>query len=48
MLTSATDLPVPKQPIFAVHTLNDMPMLQANSQDFLSVNEMTESMIQGR
>ncbi|XP_019093650.1 PREDICTED: G-type lectin S-receptor-like serine/threonine-protein kinase SD1-29 [Camelina sativa] len=48
MITSTTDLPIPKQPIFAVHTLNDLPMLDAQSHDFFSANEITQSMIQGR
>ncbi|KAL1215953.1 G-type lectin S-receptor-like serine/threonine-protein kinase SD1-29 [Cardamine amara subsp. amara] len=48
MITSTTDLPIPKQPIFAVHTLNHMSMLQSTSKDCFSVNEITHSMIQGR
>ncbi|KAL0856879.1 hypothetical protein Bca101_062033 [Brassica carinata] len=47
MLTSTTDLPIPKQPIFAVQnveTSNDGSM----SKDLFSVNDLTHSVIQGR
>ncbi|EFH62806.1 predicted protein [Arabidopsis lyrata subsp. lyrata] len=42
MLTTTSDLPLPKQPTFVVHTRND----ESPYND--SVNEMTESVIQGR
>ncbi|XP_024015700.1 G-type lectin S-receptor-like serine/threonine-protein kinase SD1-29 isoform X2 [Eutrema salsugineum] len=49
MITSTTDLPIPKQPLFAmqplnVQNLNDVLM----SKDQVSVNELTQSVIQGR
>ncbi|KAL1215955.1 G-type lectin S-receptor-like serine/threonine-protein kinase SD1-29 [Cardamine amara subsp. amara] len=46
MITSTTDLPIPKQPLFAVHTLNDESMSQPI--DPFSVNDITQSEIQGR
>ncbi|KAL1215957.1 G-type lectin S-receptor-like serine/threonine-protein kinase SD1-29 [Cardamine amara subsp. amara] len=48
MITSTTDLPIPKQPIFAVHNFDDVSMSQSKSKDFISVNELTQSVVQGR
>ncbi|CAA7029735.1 unnamed protein product [Microthlaspi erraticum] len=44
MLTTTSDLPPPKQPIFAVHTRCD----ESTSKDLITVNEITQSVIQGR
>ncbi|CAA7029723.1 unnamed protein product [Microthlaspi erraticum] len=48
MITSATGLPTPKQPIFAVHSLNAESMSQSKSKDLISVNQLTQSAVQGR
>ncbi|CAH2047887.1 unnamed protein product [Thlaspi arvense] len=49
MITSTTDLPIPKQPIFAAQTLNVQPLYDVSmSKDLISVNELTQSVIQGR
>ncbi|CAN8240867.1 unnamed protein product [Cochlearia groenlandica] len=48
MITSTTDLPIPKQPIFAAATLNDVFMSQSKSKELFSVNDLTQSAIQGR
>ncbi|KAL9860680.1 putative protein kinase RLK-Pelle-DLSV family [Arabidopsis thaliana] len=45
MLTTTSDLPLPKQPTFAVHTRNDEP---PSNDLMITVNEMTESVILGR
>ncbi|EFH62807.1 predicted protein [Arabidopsis lyrata subsp. lyrata] len=44
MLTTTADLPLPKQPTFAVHSRDD----DSTSNDLITVNEMTQSVIQGR
>ncbi|CAH8256243.1 unnamed protein product [Arabidopsis lyrata] len=44
MLTTTSDLPLPKQPTFAVHSTDDKSL----SKDLISVNEITQSMILGR
>lgn len=48
MITSTTDLPTPKQPVFAAQTLNDASMSRSKSKDYFSVNELTQSVVQGR
>uniref|UniRef100_A0A1J3F3A5 Receptor-like serine/threonine-protein kinase n=2 Tax=Noccaea caerulescens TaxID=107243 RepID=A0A1J3F3A5_NOCCA len=44
MLTTTSDLPLPKQPIFAVHNIDD----RSNSNDLITVNDMTQSVVTGR
>ncbi|CAH2047888.1 unnamed protein product [Thlaspi arvense] len=44
MLTTTSDLPSPKQPVFALHTRDDEP----TSNDVNTVNGLTQSVIQGR
>ncbi|ESQ29289.1 hypothetical protein EUTSA_v10023295mg [Eutrema salsugineum] len=44
MLTTKSDLPSPKQPIFALHTRED----ESTSIDVITVNGLTQSVIQGR
>nr|VDC76652.1 unnamed protein product [Brassica rapa] len=49
MITSTTDLPIPKQPIFAVQTQNVETSNDGSmSKDLFSVNDLTHSVIQGR
>ncbi|ESQ29290.1 hypothetical protein EUTSA_v10023279mg [Eutrema salsugineum] len=48
MITTTTDLPTPKQPIFAMQTLDNVLMSDTKSNDLISVNELTQSVIQGR
>ncbi|KAF2544647.1 hypothetical protein F2Q68_00031656 [Brassica cretica] len=50
MITSTTDLPIPKQPIFAVQTQNVETSndVSTMSKDLFSVNDLTHSVIQGR
>ncbi|KAF2565613.1 hypothetical protein F2Q68_00025634 [Brassica cretica] len=49
MITSTTDLPIPKQPIFAVQTQNVETSNDVSSSKYLfSVNDLTHSVIQGR
>ncbi|CAH8386828.1 unnamed protein product [Eruca vesicaria subsp. sativa] len=48
MITSTTELPIPKQPIFAAQTLNDVFMSESESKHLFSVNQLTQSVIQGR
>ncbi|KAF8114156.1 hypothetical protein N665_0040s0012 [Sinapis alba] len=44
MLTTKSDLPSPKQPIFVVHARYG----ESTSKGLISINEMTQSVIQGR
>ncbi|KAF3580387.1 hypothetical protein DY000_02031561 [Brassica cretica] len=44
MLTKKSDLPSPKQPIFVVHARYG----ESTSKDLISINEMPQSVIQGR
>ncbi|CAA7029730.1 unnamed protein product [Microthlaspi erraticum] len=44
MLTTTSDLPSPEQPTFVVHTRCD----ESTSKDLITVNEITQSVIQGR
>ncbi|CAH2047894.1 unnamed protein product [Thlaspi arvense] len=44
MLTTTSDLPPPKQPIFALHTRDD----ESHFRDLITVNEITHSVILGR
>ncbi|KAG5382976.1 hypothetical protein IGI04_034446 [Brassica rapa subsp. trilocularis] len=48
MITSTTELPTPKQPIFAAQTLNDVFTSESESKHIFSVNDLTQSVIQGR
>ncbi|CDY40951.1 BnaCnng09940D [Brassica napus] len=43
MITSTTDLPTPKQPIFAAQTLNDVFTSESESKHIFSVNDLTQS-----
>ncbi|KAG7650195.1 Protein kinase domain [Arabidopsis thaliana x Arabidopsis arenosa] len=45
MLTTTSDLPLPKKPTFVVHTRKDE---SPSNDSMITVNEMTESVIQGR
>ncbi|XP_010418111.1 PREDICTED: G-type lectin S-receptor-like serine/threonine-protein kinase At1g61440 isoform X1 [Camelina sativa] len=45
MLTTTSDLPLPKQPTFAVHTRDEE---SPSNDSMITVNEVTESVIQGR
>ncbi|KAG7658073.1 PAN/Apple domain [Arabidopsis suecica] len=44
MLTTTSDLPPPEQPTFVVHRRDD----KSSSEDLITVNEMTKSVILGR
>ena len=44
MLTTTSDLPVPKEPTFAVHTSDD----GSRTSDLITVNEVTQSVVLGR
>ncbi|CAA0307293.1 unnamed protein product [Arabidopsis thaliana] len=44
MLTTISELPSPKQPTFTVHSRDD----DSTSNDLITVNEITQSVIQGR
>ncbi|CAF1837971.1 unnamed protein product [Brassica oleracea var. botrytis] len=44
MLTKKSDLPSPKQPIFVVHARYG----ESTSKDLIGINEMPQSVIQGR
>ncbi|CAA7029718.1 unnamed protein product [Microthlaspi erraticum] len=49
MITSTTDLPIPKQPIFAAQALNAQTLDDVSmSKDLISVNELTQSVFHGR
>ena len=48
MITSTTDLPTPKQPIFAAQTINDVFTSESESKHIFSVNDLTLSVIKGR
>ncbi|CAG7861347.1 unnamed protein product [Brassica rapa] len=43
MITSTTELPTPKQPIFAAQTLNDVFTSESESKHIFSVNDLTQS-----
>jgi len=45
MLTTTSDLPLPKKPTFVVHTRKDE---SPSNDSMITVNEMTESVIHGR
>jgi len=44
MLTTTSDLPLPKEPTFAVHTSDD----GSRTSDLITVNEVTQSVVLGR
>ncbi|KAL1191665.1 G-type lectin S-receptor-like serine/threonine-protein kinase [Cardamine amara subsp. amara] len=44
MLTTASDLPSPKQPTFVVHTRDD----ESQFRDLITINEITQSVVLGR
>ncbi|KAH0936428.1 hypothetical protein HID58_013545 [Brassica napus] len=49
MITSTTDLPITKQPIFAVQTQNvETSNYVSSSKDLFSVNDLTHYVIQGQ